>query len=83
METTSKLWDLNYEAESLEKANFLTIRVHLTTLSGKMKRGLCILAAEIKGMIHQIVYLIPTLPTYALNINKIQDAQLQPTIPQN
>ena len=23
METTSKLWDLNYEVESLEKADFL------------------------------------------------------------
>ena len=23
METTSKLWDFNYEVESLEKANFL------------------------------------------------------------
>ena len=39
METTSKLWDLNYEAKSLEKVNFLTIRVHLTTLLEEKGKG--------------------------------------------
>ena len=38
METTSKLWDLNYEVESLEKVNFLPIRVHKITSSRKIEK---------------------------------------------
>ncbi len=37
METTSKLWDLNYEAESLEKADFLYYQDAPKTISYKEK----------------------------------------------
>ena len=48
METTSKLWDLNCEVDSLEKASFLAIRMHLTTLSEEREEG-SNLTAENKG----------------------------------
>ncbi len=40
MEKTSNFWDLNIEVESLEKASFLTIKMHLTILVEEMGEGM-------------------------------------------
>ena len=38
METISKLWDLNYKIDSPEKFDFLTIKMHLTTMWRKREK---------------------------------------------